>query len=140
MAPAWHTEPFADAERERTDARFPRGVAELRRNLMRNVLFAAAAIAALAVPSAASAQYYYQAADAYPPPTVYVAPSTTYAQPPAVVGAPMVQSQVYLAPSATYVAPGTVYDDQAVYMNGQRYYRDCWWDWGRRRCELKPWW
>jgi hypothetical protein len=76
----------------------------------------------------------------YPPPTVYVAPSTTYAQPPAVVGAPMVQSQVYLAPSATYVAPGTVYDDQAVYMNGQRYYRDCWWDWGRRRCELKPWW
>ena len=51
----------------------------------------------------------------------------------------MVQSQVYLAPN-TYVAPGTVYDDQAVYMNGQRYYRDCWWDWGRRRCELKPWW
>ena len=52
----------------------------------------------------------------------------------------MVQSQVYLAPNATYVAPGTVYDDQAIYMNGQRYYRDCWWDWGRRRCELKPWW
>ena len=26
--------------------------------------------------------------------------------------------------------------DQSV---GQRYYRDCWWDWGQRRCELKPW-
>ena len=82
------------------------------------------AVVALAVPGAASAQYYYEAADVYaPPPTVYVAPSTTYAQPPAVVGAPMVQSQVYLAPNTTYVAPGTVYDDQAVYMNGQRYYR-----------------
>ena len=100
---------------------------------MRNILFAASAIAALAVPGAASAQYHYGAADTLPP-TVYVAPSPSpYAQPPAVVGAPMVQSQVYLA-------PGTVYDDQAVYMNGQRYYRDCWWDWGRRRCELKPWW
>jgi hypothetical protein len=107
---------------------------------MRHVLFAAAAVAALAVPGAASAQYYYPAADAYVPPTVYVTPSPTpYAQPPAVVGAPMTQSQVYLAPNATYVAPGTVYDDQAVYMNGQRYYRDCWWDWGRRRCEFKPW-
>ena len=107
---------------------------------MRNVLFAASAVAALAVPGAASAQYYYEAADTLPP-TVYVAPSPSpYAQPPAVVGPPMVQSQVYLAPNATYVAPGTVYDDQAVYMNGQRYYRDCWWDWGRRRCELKPWW
>ena len=52
----------------------------------------------------------------------------------------MVESQVYLAPNTAYVAPGTVYDDQAIYMNGQRYYRDCWWDWGRRRCELKPWW
>jgi hypothetical protein len=107
---------------------------------MRNILFAAATIAAVAVPGTASAQYY-QAADVYaPPPTVYVAPSTTYAQPPAVVGAPMVQSQVYLAPNPAYVAPGTVYDDQAIYVNGQRYYRDCWWDWGRRRCELKPWW
>ena len=107
---------------------------------MRNVLFAASAVAALALPGAASAQYY-QAADVYAPPTVYVAPSPSpYARAPAVVGAPLVESQVYLAPSTTYVAPGTVYDDQAIYMNGQRYYRDCWWDWGRRRCELKPWW
>jgi hypothetical protein len=120
---------------------FRAGLLSFRRNLMRNVLFAASAVAALAVPGAASAQYYYQAADVYAPPTVYVAPSPSpYARAPAVVGAPMVESQVYLAPNTAYVAPGTVYDDQAVYMNGQRYYRDCWWDWGRRRCELKPWW
>jgi hypothetical protein len=101
---------------------------------MRTVLIAASALASVAVPGAASAQYY-RAADVYaPPPAAYVAP------------APMVQSQVYLAPGTTYVDPGATvvpgqsYDDQAVYMNGQRYYRDCWWDWGRRRCELKPWW
>src|SRR5690349_23900719 len=132
MAPAWRTELFERGEHARLPARFRRGVAEPQENHMRNVLFAATAVAALAVPGAASAQYYYQAADAYPPSTVYVAPSPSpYAQAPAVVGTPMVQSQVYLAPGTTYVAPGTVYDDQAVYMNGQRYYRDCWWDWGR---------
>lgn len=102
---------------------------------MRHVLFAAVTAAALAMPGAASAQYYYEAADVYAPPTVYVQPTPSpYAR------GPMVESQVYLAPGATYVAPGTVYDDQAIYQNGQRYYRDCWWDWGRRRCELKPWW
>jgi hypothetical protein len=102
------------------------------------MLFAAAAVAVLAFPAAASAQYYYDGAYA-PPATTYVAPGAYVAPAP---GAPMVQSQVYLAPAApsVMVAPGTTYDDQAIYMNGQRYYRDCWWDWGRRRCELKPWW
>ncbi len=100
---------------------------------MRKVLFAVSAVAALAVPGAASAQYYY-AADVYaPPPAAYVAP-------PPVVGAPMVQSQVYLAPGTVTIAPGVEYQDQPIYMNGQRYYRDCWWDWGRRVCELKRWW
>ncbi len=126
---------------------------------MRNSLFAASAIAALAVPGAASAQYY-NAADIYaPPPAAYVAPAPGAYVTPAPgaylapgPGAPMVQSQVYLAPGTTYavpptitvtpqpVAPGIAYDDQAIYANGQRYYRDCWWDWGRRRCDLKPWW
>jgi hypothetical protein len=103
---------------------------------MRKILFAASAIVALAIPGAASAQYYY-AADAYgPPATTYVAPGTTYVAP-----APgMVQSQVYLTPPAVAVAPGAAYDDQAIYIDGERYYRDCWWDWGRRRCELKRWW
>jgi hypothetical protein len=101
---------------------------------MRNILLAASAFAAIAIPTAASAQYYYGAPDTYGPPPAYVAP------------APMVESQVYLGPGTTYVTPGAMivpggqYDDQAIYQNGQRYYRDCWWDWGRRRCELKPWW
>jgi len=118
---------------------FVPGPAELQEIVMRGLLFAAS-IAALAVPGAASAQYYYGAADVYAP-NAYVAP------PVVAPAAPLVKGQVYLAPGTTYLAPGTtyvapgaVYDDQAVFMNGQRYYRDCWWDWGRRRCELKPWW
>jgi hypothetical protein len=92
---------------------------------MRRLLLAAAV---LAVPTVASAQYYV--ADPAPAPGVVV---TT-------PGAPMVQGQVYLAPGATYVAPGQQYNDQAIIIDGRRYYRDCWWDWGQRRCELKPWW
>ena len=95
---------------------------------MRKLLFAAAALAAL--PSAASAQVYI--ADNYPPPGVVVRPP--------VVAAPMVESQVYLAPGTTYVQPGPEWDDRPIIIEGRRYYRDCWWDWGRRRCELKPWW
>jgi hypothetical protein len=97
---------------------------------MRNMLFAASVAAGLAVPGAASAQYYYDGTYA-PPVTTYVAPAPA---------APMVQSDVYLAPAPTLtVPPGTTYDDQPIYINGQRYYRDCWWDFGRRRCEVKPW-
>ena len=59
---------------------------------------------------------------------------------PPVVAAPMVESQVYLAPGTTHVQPGTEWEDRPIIIEGRRYYRDCWWDWGRRRCELKPWW
>lgn len=120
---------------------------------MRRFLLTAATLAALvAGTSAASAQYYYNAADIdadvyAPPPRAYVAPTVTYVAPRAyvtpapVVEAPMVESQVYLAPGAApVIQPGVTYQDQAIYMNGRRYYRDCWWDWGQRRCSLKPWW
>jgi hypothetical protein len=106
------------------------------RSIMRRILLAASAFAALlAVPTLASAQYY--AADPYGavPGTVYGAVPGTV-----VVNPPLVQGQVYLAPGQTYVAPGTAYQDQAIVIEGRRYYRDCWWDWGQRRCELKPWW
>jgi hypothetical protein len=108
---------------------------------MRQFLLAISATAAfVAAPGVASAQYYYRSADVYaPPPAAYVAPPPVVASPP-VVAAPMVESQVYLAPGTTYVQPGTQYQDQAIYVDGRRYYRDCWWDWGQRRCELKPWW
>ena len=59
---------------------------------------------------------------------------------PPVVAAPMIESQVYLAPGTTYVQPGTEWEDRPIIIEGRRSYRDCWWDWGRRRCELKPWW
>ena len=49
-------------------------------------------------------------------------------------------SEAALVLATITVTPGQTYDDQAIYMNGERYYRDCWWDWGRRRCELKRWW
>lgn len=105
---------------------------------MRRFLLTASALAAITVPSAAWAQYY---ADPYGAPgAVVVNPPAVVVNPPGVVAAPMVESQVYLAPGQTYVAPGTEYQDQPVIINGQRYYRDCWWDWGRRKCELKPWW
>ena len=100
---------------------------------MRTILLAASALAALLAPTAASAQVYYST-DAY----VYGQPGAVVVDPP-VVGAPMVESQVYLAPGAATIAPNTPYADQPVIINGARYFRDCWWDWGRRVCELKLW-
>jgi hypothetical protein len=95
---------------------------------MRRFMLAASALGALtAAPTIASAQYY---ATPYGTPGIVVTPPA----------APMVQGQVYLAPGQTYVQPGVSYPDGAIYMNGERYYRDCWWDWGQRRCELKHWW
>ena len=109
--------------------------------MWRFFLNASAVAAILTVPTLASAQVYaadiYQAPGAIvvnPPGAVVVnPPGAVVVNPPAVVAAPMVESQVYLA-------PGQTYDDQAIIINGQRYYRDCWWDWGRRQCALKPWW
>ena len=95
---------------------------------MRRFMLAASALVALtATPTIASAQYY---ATPYGTPGIVVTPPV----------APMVEGQVYLAPGQTYVQPGVSYPDGAIYMNGERYYRDCWWDWGQRRCELKHWW
>ena len=101
--------------------------------MRRFLLNASAVVAILTVPTLASAQVY--AADIYQAPGAIVVnpPGAVIVNPPGVVAAPMVESQVYLA-------PGQTYDDQAIIINGQRYYRDCWWDWGRRRCDLKPWW
>jgi hypothetical protein len=95
--------------------------------MRRFMLAASALVAVMATPTIASAQYY---ATPYGTPGIVVTPPA----------APMVQGQVYLAPGQTYVQPGVSYPDGAIYMNGERYYRDCWWDWGPRRCEVKHWW
>ena len=105
---------------------------------MRRFLLTASVLAALGViPTAASAQYYW-GGDPYG-----ASPLFGYPPPPAygyVTPAPPLHGPVYLAPGPTFVPPGIAYADQALIINSQRYYRDCWWDWGRRRCELKPWW
>ena len=106
---------------------------------MRNVLFAASAVAALAVPAAASAQYYYQRPRLCAPHRLCGATRDSRSRPPSVGAADGAEPGLSGA-EQTYVAPGTVYDDRGGLRDGQRYYRDCWWDWGRRRCELKPWW
>ena len=98
---------------------------------MRKFLLATFVAAMAAVPTVASAQYYVDPYGANPYGAV---PGTV------IVNPPLVQGQVYLAPGQTYVVPGAAYQDQAIVIEGRRYYRDCWWDWGQRRCELKPWW
>jgi hypothetical protein len=113
---------------------------------MRKLLLIASTAALLGAPGLASAQTYV--ADIYPaPPVAYgEAPAVGYPPPPAYgYAAPpaygYVEAPVAAVPAPqVYVAPGTAYADQPIIINGQRYYRDCWWDWGRRRCELKPWW
>ncbi|MEN3379727.1 MAG: hypothetical protein V7604_5082 [Hyphomicrobiales bacterium] len=74
-----------------------------------------------------------------PPPQSYgygPPPPPAYGPPPVVAYGP---PQTYYAPPTTYAAPGyppgSEYE-QPVY-EGQPYYRECWWDWGRRRCELR---
>ena len=78
-----------------------------------------------------------------PPPSAYGPPPPAYgyAPPPAYgyAAPPAYGPPVAMAPQA-YVPPGAAYDDQVIMIEGERYYRDCWWDWGRRRCELKRYW
>jgi len=92
--------------------------------IMRRLLLTAATIAGVGLPTAAGAQVVI-AAD--PDPGVVVT------APPAggtvVVPQPYASDRVYVAPEA-----------YAYYDAGPRYYQDCWWDWGRRVCRLKPWW
>ena len=96
-------------------------------------MITAAVIAGMmALPGVASAQGYSTAPYGYPPGAIVVTPP--------VATVPMTQAPVYLAPGAVEVAPGATYNDAPIYIDGERYYRDCWWDWGQRRCEIKRWW
>jgi hypothetical protein len=78
-----------------------------------------------------------------PPPQAYgPPPPPAYGPPPVVAYGPPPPPQAYYGPPPAYVAPGyppgSEYE-QPVYVEGQPYYRECWWDWGRRRCELRHW-
>ena len=107
------------------------------------------------------------AADVYPPPSYGAAPPPAYqspppgyvqAPPPQVYGPPPAVAYgppVYARPRGVIVAPegpayevsepayqpGDEYVQGPALVDGRRYYRECWWDWGYRRCALKPrWW
>ena len=100
---------------------------------MRKLLFAGTAIALAALPSVASAQVYI--ADSYPPAAgVVVTPAGRRRADGREPGLSRARHDLCAARQRTE------WEDRPIIIEGQRYYRDCWWDWGRRRCELKPWW
>jgi hypothetical protein len=112
-----------------------------------------AAIAAIAGASLTPAQAADNLPPAYgnapppayaPPPPAYgyappvYAPASPYRVPPGYVVAP--EGPVYAVPAPNYQA-GDEYEANEVLVDNRRYYRDCWWEWGFRRCALKPrWW
>jgi hypothetical protein len=54
--------------------------------------------------------------------------------PPGYVAAP--EGPVYAVPGPSYQA-GDEYEAGEVLVDNRRYYRECWWEWGYRRCALK---
>jgi len=96
---------------------------------MRRVLMTAATIIGIcAAPTLAGAQVVVETG-----PVVDPAPGVVIAAPPiagpVVVPEPYAYDQVYVAPQAF-----------AYYDAPRGYYQDCWSDWGRRICRLKPRW
>ena len=87
-----------------------------------------------------------------PPPRAYVqAPPPAYGPPPAVAYGPPIYARprgIIVAPegpayegSQPAYQPGDEYIQGPALVDGRRYYRDCWFEWGYRRCILKPrWW
>jgi hypothetical protein len=107
---------------------------------MRMLMLTASTIAAIAGTALSPAQVL--AADIYPPSPSYGPPQAygpppppPYGQPPVVAYGPPPAPQAYVVPG---YPPGSEYE-QPVYVEGRPYYRECWWDWGRRRCELRAW-
>ena len=118
---------------------------------MRMLMLTASTLAALALsqPQVFAADVYAPPPSYGPPPQAYgPPPPPAYGPPPPAYGPPPVVAygppppQTYYAPPPAYVAPGyppgSEYE-QPVYLEGRPYYRECWWDWGRRRCELRAW-
>lgn len=70
-----------------------------------------------------------------PPPPAYGPPPPAYYGPPrGVIAAP--QGPAYVVPGTPYQA-GDEYTQGPVLVDGRRYYRECWWEWGYRRCALR---
>lgn len=76
---------------------------------------------------------------AYGPPVVYVQPPVVaYGRPRGIIAAP--EGPAYDVSQPAY-QPGDEYIQGPALVDGRRYYRECWWEWGYTRCALKPrWW
>jgi hypothetical protein len=71
---------------------------------------------------------------AYPAPSYGYAPPPVYGRPPGVIAAP--EGPAYVVPGPAYQAGGE-YEEQPVGVDARRYYRECWWEWGYRRCAVR---
>ena len=99
-------------------------------------------LTALAVAIAGSALMPAHAGDFYTPPPPYVdarptygyAPPPFYRRAPGVIAAP--EGPAYVVPGPAYQA-GDEYESGPVLVDGRRYYRECWWNWGFRQCAIK---
>jgi hypothetical protein len=72
-----------------------------------------------------------------PPPQVYVAPPVVYERPAGIIAVP--QGPAYVVPAPVY-QPGDEYAQEPFLVDARRYYRDCWFENGQRRCTLWPRW
>ncbi len=110
----------------------------------------------LGIAAAVAASSLAHAADVYPPPIYGAAPPPPpiYGAAPPVYGPPPVVAYgppVYARPRGIIVAPegpayevsepayqpGDEYVQGPALVDARRYYRECWWEWGYRRCALK---
>ena len=73
----------------------------------------------------------------YAPPAYGVPPVVAYEPPPGVIAAP--EGPAYIVSQPAY-QPGDEYAQAPFVVDGRRYYRECWVEWGQRRCALKPRW
>jgi hypothetical protein len=73
----------------------------------------------------------------YVPPPAYAPPVVAYGAPPGVIAAP--EGPAYIVSQPAY-QPGDEYVQSPFLVDGRRYYRTCWIEWGQRRCVLRPTW
>jgi hypothetical protein len=84
-------------------------------------------------------RYGYAQPPAYEPAPRY-APQPQYAPPPQAYGPPPAVAYDDDEEDVVAAPPPRVYRDAPVYAERPRYHRDCWWEWGQRRCAPRRGW
>jgi hypothetical protein len=110
---------------------------------MRTPILASIIAAALSAPASAGdlpplpygvAPSYAAPSATYPAPPAYgYVPPRVYRHPPGVIAAP--EGPAYIVPGPAYQA-GSEYETMPIGVDARRYYRECQWEWGFRRCHL----